>query len=54
MNRFIEHGRDIVLTEARTRTKAVDTPEDLAEVERLMGADDPLADEYLSADRTQQ
>ena len=54
MNRFIEHGRDIVLTEARTRTKAVDTPEDLAEVERLMGAGDPLADVYLSADRTQR
>ncbi len=49
MNRFLEHGYTIKLAEATHPTKAVDTPEDLAEVERLMGAGDPLADEYLGA-----
>ena len=49
MNRFIEHGRGIVLAEAHARTKAVDTPADLAEVERLMSAGDPLAKAYLSS-----
>ncbi len=48
MNRFLEHGHSIKLVEATHPTKAVDTPADLAEVERLMRAGDPIADEYLS------
>ena len=49
MNRFIEHGYAIKLAEATHPTKAVDTPEDLAEVERLMRAGDQLSAEYLPA-----
>jgi 3-deoxy-manno-octulosonate cytidylyltransferase (CMP-KDO synthetase) len=49
MNRFLEHGYTIQLAEATHPTKAVDTPADLAEVERLMRASDPFAEEYLKA-----
>lgn len=48
MNRFIEHGYSIKLVEATHPTKAVDTAEDLRDVERLMRAGDHLADEYLA------
>jgi 3-deoxy-manno-octulosonate cytidylyltransferase (CMP-KDO synthetase) len=49
MNRFLEHGYSIKLAEATHQTKAVDTREDLAEVERLMRQGDLLAAEYLRA-----
>ena len=47
MNRFLENGRQIVLAEATHATRAVDTPADLADVERLMKASDTLSREYL-------
>ena len=45
MLRFLEHGRAIHLVETDTRSRAVDSPEDLAAVEKLM-VRDPLAASY--------
>jgi 3-deoxy-manno-octulosonate cytidylyltransferase (CMP-KDO synthetase) len=45
MMRFLEHGYPVHMVETSFETQAVDTPEDLARVEALMG-DDPLLDSY--------
>lgn len=45
MLRFVEHGRTVRLVETEEETHAVDTPEDLRRVERLM-KDDPLLPRY--------
>ncbi|MDO8605772.1 MAG: 3-deoxy-manno-octulosonate cytidylyltransferase [Phaeospirillum sp.] len=42
MNRFLEHGVKVRMVPTRHASQAVDTPEDLERVARLM-ADDPLA-----------
>ncbi|MBW2482474.1 MAG: 3-deoxy-manno-octulosonate cytidylyltransferase [Deltaproteobacteria bacterium] len=46
MLRFIEHGRKVKMVETAYSTHAVDTPEDLQFVERLL-AKDPLTKKYL-------
>lgn len=45
MLRILEHGGSVRLVETRTRTRAVDTPDDLAAVEILL-RDDPLVAQY--------
>lgn len=45
MNRFLEHGIPVRMVPTRFASQAVDTPADLALVERLM-ADDPLLARY--------
>jgi len=45
MNRFLEHGVPVRMVRTLFTSQAVDTPQDLALVERLM-ADDPLAGRY--------
>ena len=45
MNRFLEHGVPVRMVPTRFDTQAVDTPEDLARVEKLM-QNDPLAETY--------
>ncbi len=45
MMRFLEHGVPVRMVETRHHTHAVDTPEDLALVEKLMGGD-PLNESY--------
>lgn len=47
MDRLLEHGKRLKLVETTVSTKAVDTPEDLREVERLMRGD-PLIARYGS------
>lgn len=45
MDRVLEHGKRLKLVETTVSTKAVDTPEDLQEVERLMRGD-PMIRRY--------
>ena len=47
MERVLEHGKRLKLVETTVSTKAVDTPEDLQEVERLMKGD-PLIARYTA------
>ena len=47
MNRFIENGIKIKMIETDNNTIAVDTPQDLANVERLMRIDS-LVKTYLN------
>ncbi len=46
MLRFIEHGRKVKMVQTEYATHAVDTPEDLKRVEKLLEKD-PLAKEYM-------
>ncbi len=46
MLRFIEHGHKVKMVETEYATHAVDTPEDLMRVEKLLEKD-PLAKEYM-------
>ena len=45
MNRLIEHGKKIKLVETAYNSLAVDTAQDLKNVESMM-RDDPLLDKY--------
>jgi 3-deoxy-manno-octulosonate cytidylyltransferase (CMP-KDO synthetase) len=45
MNRLLEHGRKILMVPSMLRTTAIDTPQDLARVEKLM-EDDELMKSY--------
>jgi 3-deoxy-manno-octulosonate cytidylyltransferase (CMP-KDO synthetase) len=47
MMRFIEHGRKIKMVETRFSTRAVDTPQDLKQVEELLNKD-PLIHNYMN------
>lgn len=47
MLRFLEHGRSVRLVETKFETHAVDTPEDLIYVSRVM-KDDPLFSRYIT------
>ncbi|OHC75515.1 MAG: 3-deoxy-manno-octulosonate cytidylyltransferase [Rhodospirillales bacterium RIFCSPLOWO2_12_FULL_58_28] len=47
MLRFLEHGYPVRMVETRFNTHAVDTPEDLTRVEKLM-THDPLTESYSS------
>ena len=47
MLRVLEHGYKLKLVDCEVDSHAVDTPQDLAFVERLM-SDDPMATKYLS------
>ena len=45
MLRLLEHGMQVKMVPTEFNTQAVDTPEDLARVEKLMAAD-PLLSQY--------
>lgn len=48
MLRFLEHGLRVKIVATPFRTRAVDTPHDLVEVEKLLAAD-PMTSSYLGA-----
>jgi 3-deoxy-manno-octulosonate cytidylyltransferase (CMP-KDO synthetase) len=47
MMRFIEHGRRVKMIETAFTTQAVDTPDDLRQVEELL-RQDPLTATYIN------